>query len=349
MYTSCPSRSIRRAAPIRDKRTGTVIRMVPIIIMVVAMTTRQHISAVAIMMALTTLLPEMLSGNTPVNMMVNPAVFFFYLFAYGLPVLVIREFVVRNAIGFAGLFLLGLAYGIINEALFAKTVFLQTGIPVDVYDGYGFAFGIQWAWTAFILPWHAIASVILPISFSHQFVPEAAGKSWLGKRLALGLAALLLVLISVFYLYEDTSPLPRSPQMLILLWGSIGTLALVAVRLGPMRKLGTVAFSKWRQIALGFSGIVPFLSLLVVANMRWPYIAYLAVVFGWIALYRFLIRHFADIDLPAFGWFGLGWYMHIGVFSWLGIAVKNPMVIVADGVVFAILWWMMRRAERIVA
>ena len=310
---------------------------------------RQRLAGIASLMLLATILPEMLSGNTPLAMMAQPPVFFFYLFAYGLPVLVIREFGVRNGMGLAGLFLLGLGYGIINEALFAKTVFLQTGVPVDVYDGYGYVSGIQWAWAGFILPWHAVASTILPIAFAHFVVPGAAAQPWLGKRITLGLTLLLIILISVFYLYEETSPLPRSPLMLTLLWSAIAMLAFAARQVPSRRIQAPVTFSKLKQVALGFNGIVPFLSLLVVAHVRWPYVAYFAVISGWIALYHFLVRKFADTALPAFGWFGLGWYMQIGVFSWLGIAMQKPMIVAVDIAVFAVLWWILRRAERISA
>ena len=312
----------------------------------ITMIIRQRIGAIALSMLLSTLLPEMLSGNTPVETMAKPAVFLFYLFAYGLPALVIREFAVRNSVGLTGLFLLGLGYGLVNEALFAKTVFLQSGVPVDVYDGYGYAFGIQWAWTAFILPWHAIASITLPIAFAHISFPQTAGTAWIGKRLTIGVALALMVLISIFYLYEDTSTLPRSPQALAILWGIITALAFIALRLPAKTVSSPAGFSKWKQTALGFFGIVPFLSLLAAAHNRWPLAAYFALAIGWIAFYRFLIRRFADVNLPGFGWFGLGWFLQIGVFSWLGIAARSPFIVAVDTAVFVLLWGLLRTAER---
>ncbi len=318
-------------------------------IMATVMTTRQSISAAITLMLFATILPEMLSGNTPVDMMVKPATFLFFLAAYGLPVLCIREFAVRRNLGFIGLFLLGLSYGIVNEALLAKSLFRDTGVPVDVYESYGFSFGIQWAWAAFILPWHAVASTMLPIAFAHQALPQVANAPWLGKRLTQALAFLLFILISVFYLYEDTSALPRSPLMLGQLWAAIAALAFLSTVFPAKRIQVPPVFSRWRQAALGFSGIVPFLSFLAVAHFRWPLTGYFAVMAGWLALYRLATRWFADVDVAAFGWFGLGWYMQIGVFSWLGIAAQYPMVVVADCVAFAILWSILQRADRVKA
>ena len=294
----------------------------------------------AVLVLLASILPEMLSGNTHASMLFQPGPFLFFITAYGLPVLIIREFAVRRHIGFAGLFLIGLGYGIINEALLAKTVFRNTGVPVDVYDGYGFAAGIQWAWTVFILPWHAMASVLLPIAFAHSAAPEAAQRPWLGVKTALALALVLFVLISLFFLFEDTSGISGSLPMLALLWGVIGALALSAGMLWqPSAAHGE--HSKWRLAALGYSGILPFLMLLAVAHWRWPLAAYFVTTAVFIALYRFLTRSFADVSNPAFGWFGLGWYAQIGMFSWLGAAAQHPLMIAADISALAILGWIL--------
>jgi hypothetical protein len=296
-----------------------------------------------ILVLLAGILPELLSGNTLAPDMLRPDTLLFLIAAYGLPALLIREFAVRHGTGFGGLFLIGMAYGVINEALLAKTVFRSAGVPVDVYDGYGFAGGIQWAWTAFILPWHALASVMLPIAFAHRAVPHAAVKPWLGARTALALAAVLAALISLFYLYEDTSGIAGTAQMLLALWGAIALLALASFLL-PQPQAALMSPVRLMPFLIGVSGILPFLSLLAVAHLRWPIAMYLIAAIAWVALYWFLTRRFADINTHAFGWFGLGWYLQIGTFSWLGAAAGHPSVILADVAALAVLWWILRRA-----
>ena len=89
-----------------------------------------------------------------------------------------------------------------------KTAFRSVDVPVVVYDGYGLVGGVQWAWNAFILPWHAVASVSLPIAFTHRAFPDSAKTTWLGRKTTLVIATILAVLISVFFLLEDTTGLP---------------------------------------------------------------------------------------------------------------------------------------------
>jgi hypothetical protein len=299
----------------------------------------------AVLVLPASILPEMLAGNTPAAALFQPGPLLFFTAAYGLPVLVLREFAVRQPISFAGLFLIGLGYGIINEALLAKTVFRSVGVPVDVYDGYGFAARVQWAWTAFILPWHALASVMLPIAFAHRAAPVASDRPWLGVRAAWALALVLFGLISFFFLFEDTSGIPGSAPMLALLWSMIGALALAARALPRPPSAAPAAIRLWKPFALGISGVIPFLSLLAVASLKWPLPAYLAAVLLWTAFYARLLRGFADINYPAFGWFGLGWYVQIGVFSWLDIAAEHPWLIAADLLAFALLVWIVLRRK----
>jgi hypothetical protein len=305
---------------------------------------KRHFAPTLMLVLLASILPELLSGNTPALDMLQPGMALFFIAAYGLPVLVIREFSVRETVGFGGLFLIGMAYGIVNEALLAKTVFRSTGVPVDVYDGYGFAGGIQWAWMIFILPWHALASVILPIAFAHRTAPLAAAQPWFGAGTAIVLAAALSALISLFYLVEETSGIAGTVPMLIILWGVIATLA-AAARLLPGPKPIATSTEGLRPFLLGFSGIVPFVSLLATAHLRWPFFAYPAIAIGWITLYHFLIRRFAAVNDLAFGWFGFGWFAQIGVFSWLGIAAQHPYMVVVDLIVLALLWLILKRRD----
>ena len=85
----------------------------------------QRLLSIFVLVVLASVLPELLSGSTSPRAFLDPAVFGFCVFAYGLPVLVIRDFALRQQLGLAGLLLLGLAYGIINEALLAKNGFPQ--------------------------------------------------------------------------------------------------------------------------------------------------------------------------------------------------------------------------------
>ena len=115
-------------------------------------------------------------------------------------VLLVRELAVRWNCGVLGLFSLGLAYSIFNEGLLAKTLILEKGLPVPQYDQYGCVLGISLPWAAGIGTWHAYASVIFPILFTHYFFPKAREKPWLSAKIALVLGLLLMLLACTAFL-----------------------------------------------------------------------------------------------------------------------------------------------------
>ena len=48
---------------------------------------------------------------------------------------------------------------------------------------------------------------------------------------------------------------------------------------------------------------------------------------------------------PAMGWFGLGWYAQIAVLSWLGLALQNPTLVLFHIIVFALMFWLLKRTQ----
>ena len=48
----------------------------------------------------------------------------------------------RRQLGLAGLFVLGLVYGIFNEGIIAKTFYLATNVPINKFDGYGYVLAL---------------------------------------------------------------------------------------------------------------------------------------------------------------------------------------------------------------
>ena len=82
-------------------------------------------------------LAEVLSQNVALLTFVQPVPFLLVTLTYGVPVLVIRELAVARKLNDAGLILLGLAYGILNEGVLAKTLTLSDGPPLQDFAGYG--------------------------------------------------------------------------------------------------------------------------------------------------------------------------------------------------------------------
>ena len=97
--------------------------------------------------------------------------------------LLIREFVRRLGRGWGSILLLGLAYGILEEAFLTETLFnpnylglnLQLLQPVFIAS-----LGIGLWYTIFVLTLHTVWSIGVPIALVEALVPERALAPWLG-------------------------------------------------------------------------------------------------------------------------------------------------------------------------
>jgi hypothetical protein len=78
-----------------------------------------------------------LSQNVQLFTFLQPVPFLLVTLTYGVPVLVIRELSVARELDEVGLVVLGLAYGILNEGVLAKTLTLPDGAPLHDFAGYG--------------------------------------------------------------------------------------------------------------------------------------------------------------------------------------------------------------------
>ena len=125
---------------------------------------RAHWKPVLSLLLLAPFLTELLSGNLPASQFFQPQVYVFLAtVGYGFPILLLREFAVRRRLGLAGLFMLGLVYGIFNEGILARTFYLASNVPIKTFDGYGYVFGVAIPWAITISIWHALHSFVYPI------------------------------------------------------------------------------------------------------------------------------------------------------------------------------------------
>lgn len=123
---------------------------------------------VLFLILLTPGIPEYLSGSSNLSLLAfNPLAFYTLLGAnvglYGSGVLLIREAMIRWKKGWASVFLLGAAYGIVEEGLALRTLFNPLATQVGTLGVYGRWLGVNWIWTVGLLIFHAVWSIGLPI------------------------------------------------------------------------------------------------------------------------------------------------------------------------------------------
>ena len=205
---------------------------------------------------------------------------------YGFPVLLLREWALRRSVSLAGLLVAGFGYGLYNEGLVAKTIFLNQKVPWNLFDGRIGWGGVNWGWLLVICSFHALFSVVTPLLLIEKLRPLTAGQTWLSKRSALALLA-LTVLISTGYHSNKPITLPIG---FYLLWGAI---ALSVLTGSFLRKKKPALFRAFRPRTLIWLGAFALPSLLLLSGsfahglpslvfaLLWSGIA---VFYAWVAL-----------------------------------------------------------------
>lgn len=173
---------------------------------------------------ITPVLTELLSGNLVFSKFFSPPILLFLLVVYGLPVLLIREFAISRRLGIEGIFFLGIAYGIFNEGICAKTLLMSKNVPLgDVYGHYPLFGGINIAWAGMILIWHALHSVLYPILIVSVLYPDSRKSVWLGRN-EIVFAAIVPAVIAVgLFVIQEIYPAPMIylPFFILLIAGSV--------------------------------------------------------------------------------------------------------------------------------
>jgi len=241
--------------------------------------------AVLTLLGIATIIPELTTGNTPLPLLIQPGILVYLLLAYGLPVWALRELSVRLGIGPLGLAISGLAYGILNEGLLAKTIFREA-LPISSYDGYATALGVSWAWAAFITSWHAVASVLLPIALTHALFPRLAASPWArGWVPVIGVVPIAVIGVTGFF--SSTGQHQGSPLELIALFATMTTLVVSATRVRSTWREGRRASS----LLAGLAGFPAVATLAIIAAAKvdplWWTLAWLAWLgLGWLTTRR---------------------------------------------------------------
>jgi hypothetical protein len=286
------------------------------------------------LVAISSFLPELLSGSTPLEAWLSPPVLPLFILGYGVPVLLIRELAVRQNLGAVGIVVAGLGYGLVNEGLFAGTIFRETGVPIPLFDSYGYSGGVSWAWAVLICTWHAVTSVWLPVAVTERRFGRAP---WLG-RWGLGLATLVtLGLPCLTYLWQNgRAGLPS----LVAQWAVILALAILAQR---FTRQGGNSRAKAFPLVLGLMGGPAFVLAMLPAALKVPPVAQVATLAAIVALWGLILwrRHLAA-PYPV-GWFAIGWYVAVAAFSATHLLARSPQTLAADVVVLAALWLFVRR------
>lgn len=141
---------------------------------------------------------------------------------YGMAAVLIRELARRLRVGWPGLLLLALGYGIFEEGLITQTLFNPHYLGLDLLrPGHIAALGMGAPWTVFVISLHVIWSICTPIAITEAWYgrnSRPSTESWLGPIgviicvviLAIGAAGTL-----AFSTFASATPFLAHPAQLI--------------------------------------------------------------------------------------------------------------------------------------
>jgi hypothetical protein len=224
---------------------------------------RRHLLPVLTLFLLAPVIGELVSGSSPPANWLQPGNYLFMVPLYGAGALLVRELAVRWKTGWAGVILLGAAYGILEEGIDVMSFFNTAWPDLGASALYGRWADVSWIWTVHLTCYHAAFSIAVPILLTHLIFPKSRGESWLGcfgtAVTAAVLAADVLIGNLLFRQVYDYVPpvLPYCGSMLV-----IALLVFAAGRVRAPRPL-TGAEQKplpppWLYGAAGFASTTVF-------------------------------------------------------------------------------------------
>lgn len=280
------------------------------------------------------ILTELLSNNVPAPQFFEPRIFLgLATIGYGLPVLVLRELAVRWRAGVAGRIALGLVYGLYNEGLIARTLFLPVHVPIQVFDHYGFFGGINFSWAAVILVWHAFHAFLFPLLLVHAIFPAAAREPWVPARYGWVMAALLFIVASLaFFRSDPINPRP-TPFLYVGLLAAMAALVFWARHLPVETAPSSTPIRIWLAGLSGMVFVVSFFLLPILwAHFQVHPMFYFIYVVANLAVALVLLQRKGT--MPALLFFGLGAELTTALFCLAGAIGHGSLVNLITDLIF---------------
>ncbi len=232
----------------------------------------------AVLFVLSPLVGEVLFGALPLSQL--PFGLLGLVALYGGGALLVRETVSRRHLSAVWWLLLGLAYAIFEEGLVVQSLFDQHYRGLDFLGFYGHWAGVNWIWALFIVPYHAVFSIAVPIALTELAYPARRSEPWLGRA---GLIAVTMVfaanavLLAIFQTHLFTN---RAPDVSVLAnlaaVLAIATIVAAALRASPAAAGSaqlSAASSKrlwWMGLGSGLAWFVGFRVLIIGTGTNMP-------------------------------------------------------------------------------
>lgn len=296
----------------------------------------KNLKPILILFVIAPFLAELLSGNIPFPKFFHPLVFLSSLIIYGFPALLVREASVRWKLGLAGIFILGLAYGFVNEGIAAKTMLLEENVPIKNFDHYGILLGINFPWAVIISIWHATHAILYPLLIVYFFFPASRNESWLGKK-GIIFTALATIILSGLMFFNKTHI--EHPIYLIVFYLVIFALIFLARTAPKHPALEVKGKFSLKPVFLGFTfSMVFYITAFMIPKLRLSPLIFYSFIILYLYFVFLILRKKEMFSLPAILLFGIGNYLYSAIFSGIPMMAKGYLPAVITEVIFAVVF-----------
>jgi hypothetical protein len=229
---------------------------------------------------------ELLTGDGTLATYFNPITFVILNLTYGAPLLLIRESVVRWGRGFASVLVLAAGYGMINEAIDSKGFFAPHFYAVvdNGLEGFGRHFGINIPWAINISIFHAVFSIIVPLTIVSAIFRSSG--PWTGNKLyaAILVAVIACSAFSFVFLTPGNYSYNEGPWPILLIFVIMTALILLAWKLPtPHPHRWQLRINPMVLFVIGYVFTVAYMNsprrILAATHSVGAYIAFLLVAF----------------------------------------------------------------------
>jgi hypothetical protein len=172
-------------------------------------------------------IPEIIMGSTPVS---RADQWLFEFLFYGSGVLLIREIIIKFKLGWASVIILGLAFGLTEEGLLLQSVFNPGFLNLDL--SFGRVGGVNWVWAQFIVGYHALFSISIPVFLAELIFRKRQNLPWLSKVWFWIICVVFAFSSLSFYLiFHNMSDFKTTPSHYLIALAIIIVLVLIAFRI----------------------------------------------------------------------------------------------------------------------
>jgi hypothetical protein len=243
----------------------------------------------------------------------------------------------RGNAGVFGIFCLGLAYGIFNEGICAKTVLMSKNVPIPAFDGYRLL-SVNLAWTLLIVPWHAFHAILFPVTIVSFFFDGENDGRWLSNR-SLIIVCTIFGLLGIL-MFFNTPGFTAHPVYLPLFAVLIAMLVILSRFLpaNPHLRSPSKKASFFPAIAGFLFYFAYVVGLVLLAQARLSSIILFFYAASVLTLFYGILKFRGWFNLSNFTGFALGDYLALSVTSILAGIGKDSVEIIATGMVFAALF-----------